>query len=439
MRRVAERAKCVLREPNVLPLTAIGAALLALLFSAPHVHRAYGGHAWLALLSAWTLLMIAAARLAPRVKPATGLAIVLVVAALLRLELLLEPPYLSSDMYRYVWDGRVQAAGINPYLYVPAAPELAHLRDARIYPNINRANYAATIYPPVAQMVFWAITRLGDSVLVMKLGLLAFEAAGITAMIGLLGMLRQPTALVVAYAWHPLPVWEIAGNGHVDAILMALTFTGLWIALRSRERLGGAIVALAVFVKPTALLAMPVLWRPWDWRLPALLVATGAAVYAPYLSAGRRVFGFLAGYVEEEELGSGGGFRYLALVQSLVGKIPGATMIYLALAGTLLAWLALRSGFRRDRSPAATVHAFGVLVLAFLIVLTPHYPWYYLIAAPLMALTPWLTPWVLASGGFLLYDVIEGDRMLPFHLRETALHLAALVAVAVDLKRARGH
>ena len=57
-------------------------------------------------------------------------------------------------MYRYVWDGRVQLAGINPYRYVPAADQLAFLRDAAVYPNINRAEYAHTVYPPVAQAIF---------------------------------------------------------------------------------------------------------------------------------------------------------------------------------------------------------------------------------------------------------------------------------------------
>src|SRR5512146_2483079 len=73
---------------------------------------------------------------------------ILVVAALLRLPLLLAPPYLSNDVYRYVWDGRVQAAGVNPYRYVPAAAALEALRDDRIYPEINRRERAVTIYPP---------------------------------------------------------------------------------------------------------------------------------------------------------------------------------------------------------------------------------------------------------------------------------------------------
>lgn len=74
--------------------------------------------------------------------------IVLGAAIALRALLLTAPPILSTDIYRYVWDGRVQAAGINPYRYIPADPALASLRDSVVYPQINRADYARTIYPP---------------------------------------------------------------------------------------------------------------------------------------------------------------------------------------------------------------------------------------------------------------------------------------------------
>ena len=88
------------------------------------------------------------------------LPLVLLVAVFLRLTPLFSPPSLSDDAYRYVWDGRVQAAGTNPYLHVPAAPALAHLRDAAIYENVNRRDYAPTIYPPAAQLLFLATTRV---------------------------------------------------------------------------------------------------------------------------------------------------------------------------------------------------------------------------------------------------------------------------------------
>ena len=384
------------------------------------------------MILSWALLAFLAMRIADRVSASTGLTIILIGAAALRAALLFEPPYLSSDMYRYVWDGRVQGSGVNPYAYVPAAPELMPLRDNAIYSNVNRADYAPTIYPPVAQMIFLLITRFGESVITMKLGLLAFEAIALLAMIGLLRAVDMPATRVVAYAWHPLPTWEIAGNGHVDAVLVGLVLTALWLSMRGRVLSAGLFVSLAVFVKPTALLAMPVLWRPWNLKLPAILLGVTALVYVPYLSAGRRVLGFLPGYIQEEELNSGGGFRYLGLLQQLTGPIPGGVVLYLSTAMLVITMLALKAGFRADRSPSETLRWFGVLLITFLVLLTPHYPWYYLAIAPFLALGTWVTPWVLTTGGFILYNVMEGDRMPPFALREALLHLTVLGALTYD-------
>ena len=105
--------------------------------------------------------------------------LVLAIAAILRVTLLTVPPMLSTDIYRYVWDGRVQAHGINPYRYIPADPRLAALRDPHVYPHINRKEYARTIYPPVAEMVFGLAGRIWDSVNSFRLAALAFEALGI--------------------------------------------------------------------------------------------------------------------------------------------------------------------------------------------------------------------------------------------------------------------
>src|SRR4026208_386392 len=99
------------------------------------------------LVAAWIVI---------RSRPSNStLRIAIAFAVLFRLSILFAPPYLSDDIYRYVWDGRVQAAGINPYRYIPAAPELAQLRDDAIYPKINRKDWAHTIYPAVAQVVFF--------------------------------------------------------------------------------------------------------------------------------------------------------------------------------------------------------------------------------------------------------------------------------------------
>ena len=112
--------------------------------------------------------------------------IILVCAAACRLICLFSPPFLSSDIFRYVWDGRVQAAGINPYRYIPADAPLAFLRDLDIYPHINRRTYAHTIYPPGSQMLFLLITRFGQSVLWMKACMVGLEALTIWVLVKLL-------------------------------------------------------------------------------------------------------------------------------------------------------------------------------------------------------------------------------------------------------------
>ncbi len=105
-----------------------------------------------------------------------ALVAILAVAALLRLPILCAPPYLSSDIYRYVWDGRVEGAGINPYRYIPISPHLDRLRDLQIFPHINRSTYARTIYPPAAEGIFFVVTRISGSLIAMKAAMVVIRS-----------------------------------------------------------------------------------------------------------------------------------------------------------------------------------------------------------------------------------------------------------------------
>jgi hypothetical protein len=165
---------------------------------------------------------------------------VLAVAALMRLALLLAPPYLSDDINRYVWDGRVEAAGINPYRYIPADPQLAALRDERIFPHVNRSDYAPTIYPPVAEYIFVLGTRLSESLTAMKATLLVFELAGVLLLLRLLDDCGLPRGRILIYAWHPLTLWEFAGSGHVDAAVVTFVVLALWARRRQAAWLTGS-------------------------------------------------------------------------------------------------------------------------------------------------------------------------------------------------------
>ncbi len=94
---------------------------------------------------AWALRRAHRSELDPR-----RLALAIVLAALAaRVPLTLAAPLLSDDLYRYVWDGRVAHAGLNPFLHPPSSDALAHVRDASVWPLINHPEIP-TIYPPVS-------------------------------------------------------------------------------------------------------------------------------------------------------------------------------------------------------------------------------------------------------------------------------------------------
>ena len=199
----------------------------------------------------------------------------------------------STDIFRYVWDGRVQGAGINPYLHLPADAALSRLRDGDIYPYINRADYAPTIYPPTSQIVFYLVTRISETTVAMKAAMVAFEGLAVWAILQLLAARGLPRSRVLLYAWHPLPLWEFARSGHIDIVAIAFLLLALLATERRSPILAGVALGAGVLVKYFPVVAAPALYRRWDWRLPAAFAATVAVLYLPYIGAGTKVLGFL--------------------------------------------------------------------------------------------------------------------------------------------------
>lgn len=417
-----------------LSLAAMAISLAALAMATDYLHWRLGGWVLIASFAVAATCAFTAGRVAKGVDENVALLIILVGAAAMRLALLFSEPTLSSDMYRYIWDGRVQAAGINPYANPPAASELEALRDPDVWPHINRPGYI-TIYPPMAQFVFLAVTRLGESVAAMKFGLLLFEAVGVAAIIALLRRLGMPVTHVAAYAWHPLPLWEIAGNGHVDVSMLAFLLVGLLVYMPGRTLTAGVLITLGALIKPLALVALPVLWRPWNWRLPTCVAATIALAYVPYLSVGSGVFTFVPNYVQEEGFASGTGFKLLWLLQLVTGPLRHGTTAYLAASAVALTALALAVGFRSDRSAHASMRATSWMLIAFLVLISPNYPWYFLVLVPFLALSPSATAWVLTSAGVLFYDVVPNDILPAYEVRIAVFMLAVLSALGHDLWR----
>jgi alpha-1,6-mannosyltransferase len=302
--------------------------------------------------------------------------IILAVALVLRALAMTSLPNLTSDAFRYVWDGRLGWEGLSPYLYVPADERLAHLRDTAIYPHINQKDDAVSIYPPVAEMVFMAGVAIEDGIGGMKVTMLAFEAATILALIGWLRSEGLPPSRVLIYAWHPLPIWHFASQAHIDAAATAFLSLGIWACIRRRQGLTGTLFALAALVKYFPLVLLPALWRRWDLRLPIALLATAFAIYLPYvLGAGSGVIGFLGQHLDNEGYRSGWGFHAIWYLRDF-GIADPPVWLYLIPAGSILIAMAWWAMFFREADefrPERMV----LLGAAFAFLTCPHYPWYF--------------------------------------------------------------
>ena len=423
--------------PPFYLLAGIGVVLAGLTAVTPFAFDALGDNAFIALTIAAGVLTIVAAHLAER-SPPRAIWLIFGLGILLRGYVLLFDPLLSSDIYRYVWDGRVQAAGINPYRYFPAHEALAFLRDWSIFPHINRADFAVTIYPPVAQFFFLAVTRIGESVTTMRVALLGCESVTVTLILLLLRRMNRPVTRVIAYFWHPLPIWEIANSGHVDALMVALVLLGLWIALTGHALRGAVVIAFSILVKPIAAPVLAGIWRPWDLKMPLVVIAAIALCYLPYLSVGWGIFGFLTkGYLGEEGIRDGNDLWLLSLWRLVFGEHQGDVVAYVVLAALAL----LLKGFSVARSAhgtiAATLGDINMLLLLALLLLSPNYPWYFLVITPFVALCGSPPTWVVSIGALLLSEQLDWDFYIPRMVTKSILFGGLLLAWALTAWRVR--
>lgn len=375
------------------------------------------------LLAAWIVIRSRCSR--------TTLLIAIIFAVLFRLSILFAPPYLSDDIYRYIWDGRVQVAGINPYRYIPAAPELSQLRDDTIYPKINRREYAHTIYPPAAQFVFLLTTRISESVVWMKVTMLLFEMVAIWAIAQLLNLLGRPRQFLLLYAWHPLVIWEFAGSGHVDAI--AMCFIALaFLAWQKKSDLGaGFMLACATLTKLFPLVLLPSLLKQGRWKIVPIFAVTIALGYLAYLSVGpTAVLGSVPVYTKEMGVLTGQQFYALSLVRKLFGwELP--SLAYMIVAAVVMCTIGLWVLAKRAHAEENLKHAM-ILATATTVLFAPHFSWYFCWLVFFLCFTPRLAVFYLTIANLFLYRTWLGDSPDEMFMINSVIYLPALLLAIVE-------
>jgi hypothetical protein len=319
----------------------------------------------------------------------------LLLAAVWHIKFLWVPAGADDDIHRYVWDGRLQRLGYNPYIVIPSDPAVKGLHTAETR-NLNNPDLPSP-YPPGAQLFFRAVTAIQESTFALKIAFVVCEVAIVFVLLDVLRYKRQGAHLVLAYAWSPLLAIEVAGSGHID-IVGALLLLVSAAALGRRWRATAAVgFGLAVAVKLLPIVLLPIYWKRVRIRDAALAATVVGLLYLPFLNHGRIPIGSLGTYVQN--------WRFNGPVFAMLDHVvPPQLLAGIAvLAGLVTAsWL-------RSTAPEWSPDIFAWPMAASLVCAPAIFPWYLL----------WLLPFLRSSSTLLLivWTVSIFPTYVMWHLR----------------------
>jgi hypothetical protein len=189
--------------------------------------------------------------------PEKSLLLIAGISLALRLSFITTNPIGSEDLYRYIWDGKVQAHGINPYLYTALDERLSFLHSQLLPAAMNHADLK-TIYFPLSQWTFYACFQFsGEAVWGIKLVLLFAEVATMIGLYFLLNRLAIPKKFILLYSLCPLPIIQFAVDGHIDAVGLPLLIFSIYFLLKERKLLSLFLLGLSMSIKPVGLVLLP--------------------------------------------------------------------------------------------------------------------------------------------------------------------------------------
>ena len=326
----------------------------------------------------------------------------LLLAAVWHIEFLRLPPGADDDIHRYVWDGRLQRLGYNPYLVVPSDPAVKGLHTAETR-NLNNPDLPSP-YPAGAQLFFRAVTAIQESTFALKVAFVVCELAIVFVLLDVLRRTGQGAHLVLAFAWNPLLAIEVAGSGHID-IVGALLLSVSAAALVRRWRATAAVaLGLAIAVKFVPVVLLPLYWKRIRIRDAALAAAVVALLYLPFLNDGHIPIGSLGTYVQT--------FRFNGPVFAALAQLaPPQLLVGLAaLVGIAAAsWQRIRSS-APEFSPDQFAWSQFVWPMAASLLCAPAvFPWYLL----------WLLPFLTSASTLLIiiWTVSIIPTYVQWHLR----------------------
>lgn len=301
----------------------------------------------------------------------------------------------SDDLHRYVWEGKIQRYGLNPYTTVPldiTEPDLT-ANDPN-WARINHPDYPA-IYPPLAQLVFRVTSWFSDSVYVVKASMVLFELLAIGLLGKLLIALGRSPQWAALYALNPLAISAVAIDGHQDSLMLLALALACLTAQRNRWWWCGLWLGVAISTKTVALVLAPWLL----FRRPIALLVTAfviAICYIPFADAGLRVFDSLLRFGDTTtSLG-----WVVTTFEPLLGERPVRVV-----GALMLAAFAFGLASKKLDLPTFATRVFAALILVMPVVHAWYLTW--------MLFFSWARvryAWLILCGAAFVYFEADGIR-----------------------------
>ncbi len=313
---------------------------------------------------------------------------IVIFAVIFRLTLIFTTPSLSDDIYRYLWDGRTQLNGINPYKYPPSAQEVAHLRD-EYYPYINQ-KHISTIYPPLSQALFLLSYFVSPTITGMKFVFVLFDLLTIGILLLLLRRLGLNLNYSIVYAWSPLVIVETASSGHNEALAVFLLLLAIYLIDKKSDMWSFGVLSLSFLSKFLAFILLPFFVvkarKKWALFLFPLMAVIG---YLPYADAGKRLLYGLGVYTLKWRFND----SLFSLIYHYAGSLDLSKRIAAGVFIVYMAYLVLR----QVDPIKAGFHLVGLT----LVLTTTLHPWYLIWMVPFLCFYH-SGAWILLSGSILL-------------------------------------
>ena len=185
---------------------------------------------------------------------------IIAIAIILRVVFLFIQPTGSDDYYRYLWDGKVIANGINPYQYAPSDKTLNNLHSETL-PLLVNFRDIKTIYPPLSLIMFYLAYMIGgETFFGIKILLLLFELFTFLGMYLILKKKKLPLKNIFLYALTPLPIFQFFLDAHIDGIGLTLLIFSIYFYLADKKNISLIFIGLSICIKPVGLILIPILF-----------------------------------------------------------------------------------------------------------------------------------------------------------------------------------